>query len=217
MGANTRAKLPRAMPSFSSSLITLIMTLRLLPIMAMYRALVETAQRNTRISSRWPRVTTIRKLVSLTGRCLRGTPAPAQARPEVRHRPCPRLKLRWRGGSFCGGQRDVFVEPVLPVPGAFIFGAGHISKSLSKGGQLGRDLAGRAYVCATTAYARGSLPYPFGAATGGDGNSADRLPVDACFQRGRGGARRVTGNHGSIPNTASTGTVPPQEVVRFLL
>jgi xanthine/CO dehydrogenase XdhC/CoxF family maturation factor len=42
------------------------------------------------------------------------------------------LKLRWRGGSFCGGQLDVFVEPVLPVPGAFIFGAGHISKSLSK-------------------------------------------------------------------------------------
>jgi xanthine dehydrogenase accessory factor len=27
---------------------------------------------------------------------------------------------------------DVFVEPVLPVPHAFIFGAGHISKSLSK-------------------------------------------------------------------------------------
>src|ERR1035438_8903401 len=31
-----------------------------------------------------------------------------------------------------GGQLDVFVEPVLPVPHAFIFGAGHISKSLSK-------------------------------------------------------------------------------------
>jgi xanthine dehydrogenase accessory factor len=35
-------------------------------------------------------------------------------------------------GLICGGQLDVFVEPVLPVPGAFIFGAGHISKSLSK-------------------------------------------------------------------------------------
>src|SRR5512142_3548233 len=35
-------------------------------------------------------------------------------------------------GLICGGQLDVFVEPVLPVPNAFIFGAGHISKSLSK-------------------------------------------------------------------------------------
>jgi len=35
-------------------------------------------------------------------------------------------------GLICGGQLDVFIEPVLPVPRAFIFGAGHISKSLSK-------------------------------------------------------------------------------------
>jgi xanthine dehydrogenase accessory factor len=35
-------------------------------------------------------------------------------------------------GLICGGQLDVFVEPVLPIPHAFIFGAGHISKSLSK-------------------------------------------------------------------------------------
>ena len=35
-------------------------------------------------------------------------------------------------GLICGGQLDIFVEPVLPVPRAFIFGAGHISKSLSK-------------------------------------------------------------------------------------
>jgi xanthine dehydrogenase accessory factor len=35
-------------------------------------------------------------------------------------------------GLICGGQLDVFVEPVLPVPRAFIFGAGHISKSISK-------------------------------------------------------------------------------------
>ena len=32
-------------------------------------------------------------------------------------------------GLICGGQLDVFVEPVLPVPGAFIFSAG---QSLSK-------------------------------------------------------------------------------------
>src|SRR5271163_3723151 len=35
-------------------------------------------------------------------------------------------------GLICGGQLDVFVEPILPAPRAFIFGAGHISKSLSK-------------------------------------------------------------------------------------
>jgi xanthine dehydrogenase accessory factor len=35
-------------------------------------------------------------------------------------------------GLICGGQLNVFVEPVLPQPRAFIFGAGHISKSLSK-------------------------------------------------------------------------------------
>src|SRR6266540_3789884 len=35
-------------------------------------------------------------------------------------------------GLICGGQLDVFVEPVLPVPMACIFGAGHISKSLSR-------------------------------------------------------------------------------------
>src|SRR5450432_2298494 len=35
-------------------------------------------------------------------------------------------------GLICGGELDVFVEPVLPVPHAFIFGAGHISKALSK-------------------------------------------------------------------------------------
>jgi xanthine dehydrogenase accessory factor len=35
-------------------------------------------------------------------------------------------------GLICGGQLNVFVEPVIPQPSAFIFGAGHISKSLSK-------------------------------------------------------------------------------------
>src|SRR5580765_5369811 len=35
-------------------------------------------------------------------------------------------------GLICGGQLDVFEEPVMPVARAYIFGAGHISKSLSK-------------------------------------------------------------------------------------
>jgi len=35
-------------------------------------------------------------------------------------------------GLICGGQLNVFVEPVIPQPRAFLFGAGHVSKSLSK-------------------------------------------------------------------------------------
>ncbi len=35
-------------------------------------------------------------------------------------------------GLICGGQLSVFVEPVVPQPRAFIFGGGHISKSISK-------------------------------------------------------------------------------------
>ena len=33
-------------------------------------------------------------------------------------------------GLICGGQLEVFIEPLTPQPKAFIFGAGHISKSL---------------------------------------------------------------------------------------
>ena len=39
-------------------------------------------------------------------------------------------------GLICGGELEVFVEPVLPQPVAVIFGAGHISKSLSKAAAL---------------------------------------------------------------------------------
>ncbi len=35
-------------------------------------------------------------------------------------------------GLICGGQLQVYVEPVIPSPVAVIFGAGHVSKSLSK-------------------------------------------------------------------------------------
>jgi xanthine dehydrogenase accessory factor len=38
----------------------------------------------------------------------------------------------YENGLICGGQLEIFVEPILPQPRAFIFGAGHISKSLSK-------------------------------------------------------------------------------------
>lgn len=35
-------------------------------------------------------------------------------------------------GLICGGQLNVFIEAIVPQPHAFIFGAGHISKSLAK-------------------------------------------------------------------------------------
>jgi len=35
-------------------------------------------------------------------------------------------------GLICGGQLNIFVEPIVPQPHAFIFGGGHVSKSLSK-------------------------------------------------------------------------------------
>lgn len=35
-------------------------------------------------------------------------------------------------GLICGGQLDVFIEPVLPMHSAYIFGAGHVSLSLAK-------------------------------------------------------------------------------------
>src|SRR5512141_782718 len=31
-------------------------------------------------------------------------------------------------GLICGGQLSVFVEPVIPCPTVYIFGAGHVSK-----------------------------------------------------------------------------------------
>jgi xanthine dehydrogenase accessory factor len=35
-------------------------------------------------------------------------------------------------GLICGGQLDVYIEPVMPLPVAVVFGAGHISRSLSQ-------------------------------------------------------------------------------------
>jgi xanthine dehydrogenase accessory factor len=39
-------------------------------------------------------------------------------------------------GLICGGQLEVFIDPIGPQPAAIIFGAGHISKSLSKAATL---------------------------------------------------------------------------------
>lgn len=35
-------------------------------------------------------------------------------------------------GLICGGQMDVFIEPVEPSPDVFIFGAGHVGSSLAR-------------------------------------------------------------------------------------
>jgi xanthine dehydrogenase accessory factor len=39
-------------------------------------------------------------------------------------------------GLICGGQLNIFVEPVIPQPRAFIFGGGHVSKSISKAANM---------------------------------------------------------------------------------
>src|SRR5438874_11944007 len=36
------------------------------------------------------------------------------------------------GGLICGGTLEIFVEPILPQPVAYIFGGGHISMALAK-------------------------------------------------------------------------------------
>lgn len=41
-------------------------------------------------------------------------------------------EVAYENGLICGGQLNIYVEPILPIPTAYIFGAGHISKSLSK-------------------------------------------------------------------------------------
>jgi xanthine dehydrogenase accessory factor len=38
----------------------------------------------------------------------------------------------YENGLICGGQLNVYVEPIVPQPRAVIFGAGHVSKSLAR-------------------------------------------------------------------------------------
>jgi xanthine dehydrogenase accessory factor len=39
-------------------------------------------------------------------------------------------------GLICGGQLNIFVEAVIPQPRAYIFGGGHVSKSISKAANM---------------------------------------------------------------------------------
>ena len=40
--------------------------------------------------------------------------------------------VAYENGLICGGQLNIYVEPVVPQPAAFLFGAGHVSKSLAQ-------------------------------------------------------------------------------------
>ena len=42
------------------------------------------------------------------------------------------MDAAYESGLICGGQLDVYIEPIVPQPRAIIFGAGHIASSLSK-------------------------------------------------------------------------------------
>jgi len=39
-------------------------------------------------------------------------------------------------GMICGGEMEVFIEPILPMPTMFIFGGGHIALTLSRVGRM---------------------------------------------------------------------------------
>ncbi len=36
------------------------------------------------------------------------------------------------GGLICGGTMQIFIEPIIPIPAVYIFGAGHIGYAVSK-------------------------------------------------------------------------------------
>ena len=41
-----------------------------------------------------------------------------------------------KGGMICGGNMEVFIEPIVTDPMLYIFGGGHISFSISKIGKM---------------------------------------------------------------------------------
>ena len=54
-----------------------------------------------------------------------------EAKPKVLHFNLTEEEAAGNG-MLCGGTMDIFIEPILPEPTLFIFGAGHISLSISK-------------------------------------------------------------------------------------
>jgi xanthine dehydrogenase accessory factor len=62
------------------------------------------------------------------------------AAKEVMERETPRKmtfhlnhEADYENGLICGGTLEVFVEPILPCPTVYIFGAGHVGAALAKG------------------------------------------------------------------------------------
>jgi xanthine dehydrogenase accessory factor len=49
---------------------------------------------------------------------------------------CYRLKEGEELGMLCGGDVEIFIEPVIPAPTVFIFGGGHIALALAKMAKL---------------------------------------------------------------------------------
>jgi len=49
---------------------------------------------------------------------------------------CYRLKEGEELGMLCGGDVEIFIEPVIPAPTVFIFGGGHIALPLAKMARL---------------------------------------------------------------------------------
>src|SRR5437899_10267256 len=52
------------------------------------------------------------------------------------------IEASYDNGLICGGTLEVFVEPILPQPVAYLFGGGHISTALAKSaGAAGSGIA----------------------------------------------------------------------------
>ena len=104
-------------------------------------------------------------------------------------------------GLICGGQLDVFVEPVMPIPHAYIFGAGHISKSLSKVATL----AGFATVVVDNRESFANRERFPEAAEGELHRRAGKLDRTGGRQHVAGGARRRPGPGRTRRRTAASG------------
>jgi xanthine dehydrogenase accessory factor len=72
-----------------------------------------------------------------------------KAREAIRQRHATNVKYELNddfaeeSGLVCGGQMEVFIEPVEPAPDLYIFGAGHVGQAL---GQMSHDVGFRVHV-----------------------------------------------------------------------
>ena len=80
-------------------------------------------------------------------------------------------------GLICGGQLDVYVEPVMPIPTAYIFGAGHISKAFRKSPRW-RDFEPSSSTIATPTRTRSASPKRRRFMPGSTRKSSPKLPIN---------------------------------------